>query len=176
LADTIGNLSNRCLSFINKNYEGIIAPEGAKCDPAVAESISVAYEEYCKQLNQGLAKVALAAVIDLGRKLNVYFQEQAPWKVRKEDPVKAHGSLYSVSIGIKAIALMLTPYVPGISQKMWNQLGLSSPIEHEALEEAINLSFPAGHKISPDVSPIVAKIEDTFIAAQKEALQARIKK
>ena len=176
LADTIGNLSNRCLSFINKNYEGIIAPEGAKCDPAVAESISVAYEEYCKQLNQGLAKVALAAVIDLGRKLNVYFQEQAPWKVRKEDPVKAHGSLYSVSIGIKAIALMLTPYVPGISQKMWNQLGLSSPIENEALEEAINLSFPTGHKISPDVSPIVTKIEDTFIAAQKEALQARIKK
>jgi methionyl-tRNA synthetase len=71
---------------------------------------------------------------------------------------------------------MLTPYVPGVSQKMWAQLGFNSSIEEAALEEVTNTSFPSGHKISQDVSPIIAKIEDEFITAQKEALQARIKK
>lgn len=176
LADIVGNLSNRALSFIAKNYDNVIGPDGGKADTTVTDAINAAVKEYTSQLDHGFAKLALTSVIDLGRKLNVYFQEQAPWKVRKEDPTKAHISLYSVSIGIKAIALLLSPYVPGIAQKIWTQLGFTDSIGKAHFDEITNFSFPKGHTIGKEIAPIVTKIEDSFIADQKALLQARIKK
>ncbi len=176
LADILGNLINRSLSFLNKNYEGKVGPEDQKIDPAVAEMMNTAVTEYCEKLDQGFSKAALVSVVDLGRKLNVYFQEQAPWKVRKEDPIKAHQSLYSVCVASKAIAILLYPIVPTIAQKIWQQLGFTNAIEANPFWEVNNLAFPKGHLIAKEVTPIVVKVEDDFIGTQKEKLSSKIKK
>ncbi len=187
LADIIGNLINRTLTFINKNFDGQIGPENATADSSIEKFINETVKEYSSQLDEGYSKFALNAVTDLGRKLNVYFQEQAPWKTRKEDPLKAHNSLYSTCVGIKAVALLLYPICPGIAQRIWTQLGFAESIMEPIMEpinelinkvpfsEITNFRFPKGHKASVDIVPIVTKVEDDFITSQKEILKSKVK-
>lgn len=170
LADIIGNLTNRCLTFLNKHFEGQLTAPGVSTDPAISEKIQGTYQRYCTHLDGGFSKMALSEVVDLGRQLNVYFQEAAPWKAVKEDKAKAHRTLLSVCAGIKAVAVLLAPMCPGIAQKIWKQLGFSGEIAAAGLAEALNSSFPSGQRLSAEISPIVAKVEDEFVAAQRAKL------
>jgi methionyl-tRNA synthetase len=175
LADIIGNLANRALSFLNKNYGGLVNSDTNTPDSKVTEQIDQTFKRYCSHLDEGLSKLALEDVVDLGRFLNGYLQESAPWKTRKTDPALAHRSLHAACVGIKALAILLYPICPKIADKIWKQLGFNDSIKSRKLDEC-QTAFPAGHKISEAVEPIVAKIEDEFVEVQRAKLEAVLNK
>jgi methionyl-tRNA synthetase len=171
LADIIGNLTNRVLTYVNKAFDGIIAPATPLLNEKIRGAIVQSRTRYEEALAGGFSKDALQATVELARSLNVFLQESAPWKTIKQDKNIAHQDLYSVACGIKVVAGLLYPICPTIAQKIWAQLGFEGSIAEASWDELTATPLQAGHKISTAIAPLVAKVEDEFVVEQRAKLQ-----
>jgi len=75
---------------------------------------------------------ALETVWLVIRAANAYVDHQAPWKLRKEDPVRMEQVLYTLAEVIRHVALILQPYMPESCGRMLDQLSIAP--EHRSFE------------------------------------------
>ena len=85
----------------------------------------------------------------LVNKANKYAEDQAPWKQVKQDPPQAHQVLVEMARALKLVALALHPFMPTITQEMWNQLGEPTALAEVApsLLSTGNIGFPEGQTV-----------------------------
>lgn len=114
LIGNLGNLVNRTLLFINKNYGGKI-PEGEK-DEALWTSVLEKEKKATELLEWAEIKTALHTIMEISDIANKAFQDAAPWKAIKEDKQKADNILYNLSYVIKDLMILLEPYLPTYTQ------------------------------------------------------------
>ena len=55
---------------------------------------------------------------------NKYFNDVEPWNLIKVDSSRAKKRLYFCVVLARALAILSSPFMPGISQKIWEQLNL----------------------------------------------------
>jgi methionyl-tRNA synthetase len=129
LANKIGNLAQRTLSFVHKNTNSKI--------PLVSTSFIL--ESYKIPLLEMATRYAVANIklmetfnindvlnniILIAEAANLYIDKEAPWKLKVNDIEKMHEVLYVLLESLRYIAIMLQPFVPDASSKMLNQLGV----------------------------------------------------
>lgn len=130
LANSLGNLLNRVVSMIGK-YCGGTVPEPTGDEGPDADLKELAEQTVGKvwslvqasALNQALNE--LWALVQRG---NQYVEETAPFKLRK-DPTKAgrlNTVLYNLAETLRIVGLLVTPVMPTIGPKVWQQLGLGA--------------------------------------------------
>ncbi len=144
LIDNISNLINRVLSFINRNYDGIV-PSG-NLDPKVAARLKIDTMEYKRAMEEGSIAVAARIVASLAVFGNEYFQQKRPWQTNDPQGVIAGFHL------VKAIAVLLQPFVPRFSAAILTRMGASQGAWGE-----INV-IAGGRKISSE-SFLLTKID-----------------
>ena len=155
LANNIGNLIQRTLSFINKNADSCIP----SIDPINLKSI---YE--CDLLN--LAKrcavsmpklmaeqeinAALDEIIKLATHANIYIDREAPWLLKNNNVKKMNEILYVLAETIRYIGILLQPFVPTAAAKILdllaidkNQRMFSAANEKNALIAGTKIPAPA---------------------------------
>jgi methionyl-tRNA synthetase len=115
----VANLVNRVLSFVQDRY-GHVVPESA-IDSEVNDRLASAVTSYTRamdgaSLSQALREVCAVAVFG-----NEYFQRKAPW-ANADD-----GAVASAFHLVKAIALLLGPFVPVYSTQVLEIMGFSDP-------------------------------------------------
>ena len=128
LANDLGNLCQRVLSFVYKNCNATV-PRNMGFTPDDSKLITHAYEILPKlreDYNSQLFNVALERVWGLVAASNKYIDEQAPWKLRKTDPDRMHTVLYTLLETIRCIGVLLQPIMPGSSEKILNQLAVDT--------------------------------------------------
>ena len=128
LANDLGNLCQRVLSFVYKNCNATV-PKNMGFTPDDSKLITHAYEILPKlreDYNSQLFNVALERVWGLVAGSNKYIDEQAPWKLRKTDPDRMHTVLYTLLETIRCIGILLRPIMPGSSEKILNQLAVDT--------------------------------------------------
>ena len=128
LANDLGNLCQRVLSFVYKNCNATV-PKNMGFTPDDSKLITHAYEILPKlreDYNSQLFNVALERVWGLVAGSNKYIDEQAPWKLRKTDPDRMHTVLYTLLETIRCIGILLQPIMPGSSEKILNQLAVDT--------------------------------------------------
>ena len=128
LANDLGNLCQRVLSFVYKNCNATV-PKNMGFTPDDSKLITHAYEILPKlreDYNSQLFNVALERVWVLVAASNKYIDEQAPWKLRKTDPDRMHTVLYTLLEMIRCIGILLQPIMPGSSEKILNQLAVDT--------------------------------------------------
>ena len=128
LANDLGNLCQRVLSFVYKNCNATV-PRNMGFTPDDSKLITHAYEILPKlreDYNSQLFNVALERVWGLVAGSNKYIDEQAPWKLRKTDPDRMHTVLYTLLEMIRCIGILLQPIMPGSSEKILNQLAVDT--------------------------------------------------
>lgn len=127
LANTIGNLCQRTLGFINKNCGAVFGSTAHLEAPAATQGFMEALEQcqYHKALEE-IQAIAVAA--------NQYIDEQAPWKLKKENPAQMEVVLVNLVHRIRDIALLLQPFMPSSAAKMLVLVGYS--------EEQANKGIP----------------------------------
>ena len=128
LANDLGNLCQRVLSFVYKNCNATV-PKNMGFTPDDSKLITHAYEILPKlreDYNSQLFNVALERVWGLVAASNKYIDEQAPWKLRKTDPARMHTVLYTLLETIRCIGILLQPIMPGSSEKILNQLAVDT--------------------------------------------------
>ena len=128
LANDLGNLCQRVLSFVYKNCNATV-PKNMGFTPDDSKLVTHAYEILPKlreDYNSQLFNVALERVWGLVAASNKYIDEQAPWKLRKADPDRMHTVLYTLLETIRCIGILLQPIMPGSSEKILNQLAVDT--------------------------------------------------
>lgn len=148
LANALGNLLNRVLTLVENNFEGVLDP-GAATHALVKENAQEWLASYDESLSRLSFNDGLEKVLSLVNQANKFAEDQAPWKLVKEDREKARSVLVEMARSLKLAALALHPVLPDITQEMWEQLGESLSLAQAApgLLSSGEITFAPGQKI-----------------------------
>ena len=131
LANDLGNLAQRSLSMISKQYQGVLPEPGAFTDNdkailaqadgmiAIARS-AMATQQIHQALNAVWAVVAEA---------NRYFAGEAPWALAKTDPARQRTVLYVTAEVVRQIAILAQPAMPDAAARLLDVLGIPDALE-----------------------------------------------
>jgi methionyl-tRNA synthetase len=141
LANGIGNLASRVLALIESNCEGRVPdPAGGEQDPertlrSVTERSVTAYDD---ALERFAFHEGLEAVDAIVREANQYLVQTAPWKLAKESGQRKRvdAILYTVAETLRLIAVLLSPFTPQASARLWEALGIEQPLSDQRLPAA----------------------------------------
>jgi methionyl-tRNA synthetase len=124
LVATWGNLVNRAVSFAAKNIGSIpAAGDLTDADRALLAVTSGAFSAVGDHLSHSRFKFAINDAMRAVGEANKYFSEQAPWKLRTEDPERMRTVLHVTLQAIADAKTMLTPFLPRSSQAVHQMLG-----------------------------------------------------
>ena len=167
LIANIGNFINRALSFTQKAFAGKV-PEPGRYDPAdeaqMAEMRSIA-SEVGDLLSRNETDKALKAILRYGSHLNQYFQAKAPWANKDT----AATTLFVAANAARSLAILLEPFIPFSSEKIWRQLDMQGSVHEQSWQSASELKVPPGHALGK-VEPLFKKIEAKEIEERKNKL------
>jgi methionyl-tRNA synthetase len=126
LANDYGNLASRTLNMLRR-YAGARVPD-AELDPALAQDFAGLEDEVAALLDEAQVTQALERIWTRVRRLNRYVEENAPWQLSK-DPARAGELavvLRSLAEGLRAVTVLLHPYLPASAAKLLGALGSPS--------------------------------------------------
>jgi methionyl-tRNA synthetase len=167
LADNFGNLVNRILKFAASRFSGKIPAGGTPGEPErrleaqCKEGMNLIYEclhnlEFRKATN------ALCALWVLG---NQYIDEQAPWRLFKENPEQAAMVIRTSINLIRIYAIAANPFIPATAQKIFDAIHLSESERTTALSAAVDFSVLQPEHSFDVPSPLFQKLDDEQVAA-----------
>ena len=113
---------------------------------------------------------AAQAIVSLADATNKYVNDTAPWALAKEEKMEECAKvMYNVLETMRFIAVLLAPYCPNISQKIWTQLSLKG----KAIDYKINdLSWgemKLGKIIEKEaISPVFLRLDSEFAGDKKK--------
>ena len=161
LANVLGNLVNRTIAMTQKYFDGVVQ-QPTDCEPVDDElkAVALALPEKVEARMAGLHVAdAIDEIFTLLRRSNKYIDETMPWALAKDESKKARlGTvLYNLLESIRFAAVMLKPYLPETSDKIFAQLNL----ENAGVESLKSFgAIEAGHKLS-EAEILFARIDIT---------------
>ncbi|MBN2330263.1 MAG: methionine--tRNA ligase [Candidatus Aenigmarchaeota archaeon] len=143
LADNLGNLINRVLTFIhNKSAKKVPKPSRYDdLDRQLIQNLKVYTDNVGKLMDDLQLQEALDQLMMLAKFGNEYFQAKEPWG---GDPANC---LYLGANLVKCIAVMLEPFMPSSAERIWAFLRMPGSVHKQRWESAKELSVKAGHTI-----------------------------
>jgi methionyl-tRNA synthetase len=175
LADILGNLVNRSLSFVEKHFEGRVPAAGELTgeDRALLAGISAAAVRVGQSLDAFQVRRAVSELMDLARAGNKYFNDSAPWATIKTDRSRCAATLNTTLQLEMSLAVLMEPVLPFSAERLWRMLNAPGSHRDRKWHEAGNLRLPDGHPLgSREI--LFGKIESDVIEAQIAKLKAAI--
>ena len=184
LANTFGNLVNRTIAMQNKYFDGIIQPGNVK-EPVDDELKNFALDtvkkvEKCFETYR--VADAVEAVLNLAKRSNKYIDETTPWALAKDEASlpRLGTVLYNLLEAIRYIAVLLSPFMPETSEKIFAQMNCNIK-DYDSLETFGALK--AGEKVGKaealfariDAEKMLAEIAEKQEAAAKAEEAAKPK-
>ena len=133
LANELGNLVSRTVSMITRYRAGVVptvaagtgGPGGAASLAFEGEAMIAAAAEHLGAIE---ITVALETVWEFVRRLNRYVEEEAPWKLAKNEAAgeRLDFVLHGLAYGLRLVALALYPVVPDAAVEILRRLGQAS--------------------------------------------------
>lgn len=163
LANGFGNLASRTTAMISRYYEGIVPPEGEVGDgdrqiqSVVADAVTTA-DRAMERFRPDEAIAAIWTIVDA---LNGYITDNEPWALAKDDAQRPRlGTvLYTAAEGLRALAVVLSPFMPLATQKLWEALGIPARLVDQPIRDAGRWGqLPAGTSINA-LAPLFPRVE-----------------
>ena len=172
LANDLGNLLNRTLKMAHKYFNGCVPNvKGEEIPPEDAlKFLGVTLAEPVTQAYNSLAfSEVCTAIFTLIQAGNKYIDEKAPWSLYKQGKQQEVSQvLYSVLESVRLAAYLLSPIIPNISTRIYQQLGYTLDFNDQTIL-ATALSFdlhavwgalPANQPLA-EAQPVFKRLEDT---------------
>ena len=127
LANDLGNLLNRTLGMLKKYCQGN-GPQLTSADYSSdhpLKSIGIELGDRVVQAYENLQfSQACEEILTLVRSCNKYIDDSAPWSLfKQEKQTEVERILYAVLESVRLSAYLLSPIIPNISSKIYQQLG-----------------------------------------------------
>ncbi|MFC1847435.1 methionine--tRNA ligase [Chloroflexota bacterium] len=158
LVATYGNLVNRVLTFVYRNFDGCV-PEHGELDSRSRDlllSAEEAFQTVDEYLSTCSFKEAIRVAMSVAHEANRYLDEKSPWKVIKEDRQAAADSLFVAICLISQLKTMLYPFLPFSSQKVHEYLGFEGKVEDYGWKPIV--PKPGQKLLSP--KPLFTKLDE----------------
>ncbi len=126
LANDLGNLAQRSLSMIAKQYQGVLPEPGAFSDndkAILAQADGMIALARTAMATQQIHQ-ALNAVWAVVAEANRYFAGEAPWALAKTDPARQGTVLYVTAEVVRQIAILAQPAMPESAAKLLDSLAI----------------------------------------------------
>ncbi len=155
LANNFGNLAQRSLSMIFKNCDGRVgSADGANADDEALLDQADAMLEKCRDaIDRTVPNEALDAVWGVLDEANRYFDEQAPWGLKKTDPGRMKTVLYVTAEVVRQVSILCQAFLPDSAAKLLDQMKID---EDERSFEYLGVK----HRLDPET--VIAKPEGVF--------------
>jgi methionyl-tRNA synthetase len=160
LANDYGNLVNRTLSMIVRYRHGALQPapsDEARLDEGLAADLAGLAQRVGELIDRVELTAALDEIWGAVRRLNRYVEQQAPWKLAKDqtrldDLVRV---LLSLAEGVRVVSVLLHPYLPDSTTKVLDALGaedvsLAVAVFGRGDLRAVKALPPLFPKVAPD--------------------------
>jgi len=144
LANGLGNLVNRSLSMLKRYRQGIVPKRSDELSGDAAKAIAATE----KNLREFQLRSALESIWALVTRANQYVDQTAPFKLAK-DPAQAtrlDEVLYNLAETCRVLAVLLWPFIPTTTEKIYAQLGLNGA--PDMFSEAAWGKLTTGHAIA----------------------------
>ena len=179
LVATYGNLVNRVLTFVYKNFDGCVptyadmgatnvAPLDGRDNDLINKTLAVHNHIYADGglLSRCHFKQAIMQTMMIAQETNRYLDEKSPWKKIKEDKQAAATSLYVAINVISTLSTVLYPFLPFSSQKVHEYLGFKGNIQDSGWKPN---PPPAGQKML-EPKPLFSKLDEGIIEEETKRL------
>ena len=174
LANDYGNLLNRTLPQVERHFDGEIPArhEERGSDATLRETalnVAASIASYVDRLD---FKGATEEIWRLLSAANKYIDTEAPWSVVRADPKRAGTVLYNTLEAVRIATILLSPWLPVATQRVWEQLGIAASLSEQRLEDATQWG-----RLTPLTrvrlgAPIFPRIESKPAAASAAAAPA----
>lgn len=163
LANAFGNLAQRTLSMIAKNMDGKLE----SFDPADADALLLSQVrkacavELAREFNDLSFSTGIEAWMRAVYACNQYVDEQAPWALKKTDPVRMKAVLQTLFMAIRDLAIAIQPVVPTKAAALLDQLGIPADERtYAALSDTewFNRLIASGFTVAPP-TPLFPRLE-----------------
>jgi methionyl-tRNA synthetase len=162
LANDLGNLVSRTITMAIKYCDGKVPAIRQGHDPRLHEAARSAVAEVEKCFEEMSLHKALIAIWEFINITNKYIVENEPWTLGK-DPAgkeKLTAIMYNLLTALRAIAILISPFMPQTAQKILGQIGVA---EKEKLDLACVLKWD-----SLSVGNTLTRGESLFPRIEKE--------
>jgi methionyl-tRNA synthetase len=167
LANDLGNLAQRSLSMISKQFAGELPKPGTLS--LADQSILAAADAMVVKARDAMATQQLHQVLNavwaVVAEANRYFAGEAPWALAKTDPAKQATVLYVTAEVLRQIAILAQPFVPTSAEKLLDLLAVPA--------NQRSFAFLGGkHRIAAGSKlPAPAPVFPRYIEAEARAAQ-----
>ncbi|WP_264328754.1 methionine--tRNA ligase [Wolbachia endosymbiont (group A) of Andrena hattorfiana] len=158
LANNIGNLVQRTISFLHKQCSGVV--------PTVDQNLFKDNESLpnCKailgQVMDHLSKYEfnqiILLIINISSEANAYIDKSAPWTLSKTDKECMNLVIYKLLEYIRIIGILLQPIVPKSAEIILDQLQI--PKEQRDLKSLCNACVSSGITL-PKPTPVFLRVD-----------------
>jgi methionyl-tRNA synthetase len=175
LANGIGNLVSRTLTMINQ-YRGGKIPKG-ESNPAIRQLAEETSTVVARHFDAFEFSKGLEAIWTLLSGVDKFIVEQAPWKLaRNADPAaqaQLDSALYTSAETVRLASALLYPVLPESTAKIWEQLGMTTPIDSLRLAALVWGQLPADQKIG-QIAGVFPRIELKEAVDKMRALEEEV--
>ena len=197
LVATWGNLVNRVLTIAHKHFGKVPDPgELDEADQALLTQVEAGFGPVGELIEACSFKAAISEAFRVADLVNRYLNDQAPWKLVKEDPARAAAVLYSALRAIDNLKVLLAPFLPFSTQRLHEMLGYSGQLsgalrldtatEPDGSEHLILTGdyancvgrweptvLPAGQQLGTP-APLFRKLDDSVVGEELARLEATL--
>jgi methionyl-tRNA synthetase len=165
LIANIGNFINRTLTLIQNKFASSV-PRISKLenyDNEAIDRIHAIGTEVGTKIESNHLNRALMDILAFSSFLNSYFQQKKPWSSSSVDT-----TLYISVNAVRTLAIILAPFLPNSSERIWCQLNLGDSVHKQEWSSSGDLQVGPGHVIG-SIVPLFRKIDrDTIEKLQIE--------
>ena len=126
LANDLGNLAQRSLTMVARNFGGVLPKPGAFS--AADQAILTAADALIGKAREAMATQQLHQVLNatwaVVAEANRYFAGEAPWALAKTDPARQGTVLYVTAEVLRQIAILALPFMPESAAKLLDLLAV----------------------------------------------------
>lgn len=162
LANNFGNLAQRSLSMIQKNFGGTLpASAPNEADRGVIATMVEAIGRMDVAMQTQQIHDATAELVGALNAANLFFADQAPWGLKADLP-RMGTILATTADVVRRAAIAAQPFVPESAGRILDMLGV--PTDKRLLVDAVGGDvIPAGTSLPPPV-PVFRKFEHAKLA------------
>ena len=167
LANDLGNLAQRSLTMVARNFAGVLPQPGdfSAADRAILGAadaiIGKARDAMATQQLHQVLNAVWAVVADANR----YFAGEAPWALAKTDPQRQGTILYVTAEVLRQVAILALPFVPASAEKLLDLLAVPA-------EERLFSFLGDAHRIAAGAKlPAPAPVFPRYVESETRAAQ-----
>lgn len=161
LVGKVVNIASRCAGFINKQFDGTLAPTISSPLVGQAANLKTVIGNHYENLDYGKAIREIMAIAD---QANQYIAENKPWELIKDEKNRQE-VLQVCSVGINLFRIIITylkPIVPELAANTEAFLNVA-PLDWNSLDNTL-----LDHKINK-FKPLMTRIEPKTVQAMVAA-------